>query len=173
MAWAGSLVPSSCLVDAEKILAAEAVVKAQDKVVKSKRVPSAQSNASIIVAAIVASGCQTDPLLRELWSNLLAQEFVTANVHPEFPHILSRLSAADAQLLAQIVDREHAKTEDLKRVITKFSAGVLGFSIAVLGSERTSFTHEHLCQLNLITKNEGLWRLTHTGRAFIEAVTEP
>lgn len=161
------------LVDAEKVLAAENVAKAQDKATRSKRAPSGTPKANIIIAAIEASGIQTDLLLRELWANLLPQELVTANIHPEFPHILSRLNAPDAQLLAQVADREHAKSEELKKIITKFSAGILGFSITVLGSERASFNHEHLHHLNLIEKDEGLWRLTYTGRAFIQAVIEP
>jgi hypothetical protein len=161
------------LVDAEKILAAENVGKAQNKIAKSNRAPSGKAKATIVIAAIEASGTQTDPMLRELWANLLAQEFVTADVHLEFPHILSRLSASDAQLLAQIADREHEDNDELKKIITKFSAGILGFSISVIGTERASFTHEHLHNLNLIERNERLWRLTKTGLAFIQSLTYP
>lgn len=163
------------LVDAEKVLAAENLAKAQRKVAKSGRATSKKPKSNIIIAAIEASGTQTDLLLRELWANLLAQELVTGNVHPEFPHILSRLSASDAQLLAHIAERDRAKREDLQKIVTKFSAGIkaLGISVSVIGSESASFTHDHLYHLNLIARQESVWRITYTGRAFIESVTDP
>ena len=161
------------LVEAEKVLAAETMATAQRKVATSKRGTTQQPNANIVVAALDNSACQTDPILRELWANLLAQELVTGSVHPEFPHILARLSAAEAQLLAHIAERENSKNEELKRIVTKFSASFFGVSLSVIGSEGISFAHEHLHQLNLITDSDRVWRLTLTGRAFIAAVTEP
>jgi hypothetical protein len=61
------------LVDAEKVLAADNLAKAQEKVAKSRRAPSDKPKPSIIIAAIESSGTQTDGLLRELWASLLHQ----------------------------------------------------------------------------------------------------
>ena len=71
------------LVEAEKVLAAENVAKTAAKVARSRRLPSGKAKARIVVAAIEASGRETDPVMRELWSNLLAQEEITdGTVHP-------------------------------------------------------------------------------------------
>jgi len=163
------------LVDAEKVLAAEAMSKAQEKVVQSKKKPSGKAKANIVIAAIEATGSETDIVARELWSNLLAQEIINGNVHPEFPRILSRLSASDAQMLAQIAERQEGKSAQLKIAIKKFSASIsiLGIAVELLQpDEEGTFTHEHLESLNLVCRREGAWGLTLTGKAFIQSVSD-
>jgi len=106
---------------------------------------------------------------------LLAQEIVAGKVHPEFPKILSRLSAHDAQILAQIAEREKDKSVALKRAVKRFSASlsILGFGVGLMASdEQGSFTHEHLANLNLIRRRDGIWALTLTGKAFIQSVSD-
>lgn len=163
------------LVDAEKVLAAETMARATQKVLKSKKAPAGNAKASVVIAAIEASASETDSILRELWSNLLAQEIVDGKVHPEFPKILSRLSSHDAQVLAQIAEREKDKSLALKRAVKKFTASIsiLGTSIEFLApGEDGSFTHEHLANVHLIRRRDGIWGLTLTGKAFIQSVSD-
>ena len=162
------------LVEAEKVLAAENVAKTAAKVARSRRLPSGKAKARIVVAAIEASGRETDPVMRELWSNLLAQEITDGTVHPEFPLVLSRLSSRDAQLLARIAEREKDKSKALKAAVRSLasSISILGLSIGRLDREESSFTHEHLEHLMLIRASDGVWSLTSTGRAFIGAVSD-
>lgn len=163
------------LVDAEKVLAAEAMVKAQQKIAQSNKKPSGSAKANIVIAAVEATATETDIVARELWSNLLAQEIVNGNVHPEFPRILGRLSASDAQLLAQIAERQKDKSAQLKVAIKRFSASIsiLGIAVELMQpDEEGSFTHEHLASLNLVRRREGVWGLTLTGKAFIQSVSD-
>jgi hypothetical protein len=168
------------LVDTEKVLAAEAMSKAQEKIAQSKKKPSGSAKAKIIIAAIEATATETDMVARELWSNLLAQEIVNGNVHPEFPKILGRLSASDAQLLAQIAERQKDKSAQLKIAIKAFSASIsyilriaaVELIQPVQPDEKGSFAHEHLANLNLIRRREGVWGLTLTGKAFIQSVSD-
>jgi hypothetical protein len=106
---------------------------------------------------------------------LVAQEITEGKVHPEFPKILSRLSANDAQLLAQIAEQEKYKSITLKRALKRFTASVsvFGASIDLLGAEDSaSFAHEHLASLHLIRSSQGNTSLTLTGKAFIESVSD-
>ena len=163
------------LVDAEKLLASETMARAAEKVTKSRKVPNGTAKASVVIAAIESSATETDSILRELWANLLAQEIVTGTVHPEFPRILSRLSSTDAQVLAQIAEREGSKSAELKGAFKRFSASIsiLGGTLSILDpDEEGSFTHEQLASLNLAKRRDGIWALTLTGKAFIQSVTD-
>lgn len=163
------------LVDAEKVLAADAIAKAQEKISQSKKKPSGKAKASVVIAAIEATATETDVVARELWTNLLAQEIITGEVHPEFPRILGRLSAGDARLLAQIAEREQDKSVRLKIAIRRFAANISVFDISLdllQPDEESSFTHEHLASLNLVRRKDGFWSLTLTGKAFIQSVSD-
>jgi Abortive infection alpha len=161
------------LVDVEKVLAADIMARAQTKIAQSKKKPTGQAKARVVVAAIESSASETDMVIRELWSNLLAQEILGGVVHPEFTKILSRLSSQDAQMLAQIAERDDTKSVKLKRFANELLASIHALGVAVLVSgDDNSFIHEHLVSLNLIRRDAGFWALTHTGRAFIQSVSD-
>jgi hypothetical protein len=123
-----------------------------------------------MIAALTAASNETNDGLRELWSNLLAQEMIAGDVHPEFIEILKRMSVADAKTLAKI-----AKEGDrsLSRVALNVFLKTLVRADLVTLTEGSSFSHEQLARLNLIEQREGLWNLTATGQAFIGAVSDP
>jgi hypothetical protein len=159
--------------DPQKVLAAHVVSRASEKVKKRKRT-GAPPKASVVLEALEASSIETDDTLRELWANLLAQEFIDGKVHPEFTRTLSRLSSMDAQVLAHIATRDKPTTSQLTR---QLKDNIFVKSLAHLGiigmSEGASFSKELLGSLNLIRRREGIWSLTATGHAFIEAVSNP
>jgi hypothetical protein len=161
------------LVDAEKILASEMMARATQKVAEGKRKPSGTAKAGIVIAAIEASGSETDAVIRELWSNLVAQEVVHGNVHPEFPKLLARLSASDARLLASIAEKEKDKTAVFRRAIKKFttSISILGMSVELMPDAGT-FALEHLANLGLVYPADQGSTLTYTGKAFIQSVSD-
>jgi hypothetical protein len=152
------------------VIAAEVVSRASKKASAKRREGARPPKASLVVAAIEASSMETDETLRELWANLLAQELIDSTVHPEFARILERLTASDAQVLAKIASEG-------KRTISRAKINVFAKSLVHVGllqvQERTSFVTEHLADLNLIEKVDGLWNLTATRHAFIEAVSDP
>lgn len=162
------------LVDVQKILAAENIAKTKRKIEQSNQQVKGNYKAPIILKAIEESSEQTDETLRELWSNLLAQELIDGDVHPEIPNVLARLSSKDAQVLAQIAENSSkvTLTRIAKKVLTSFKFGLITIDIGNLLRER-SFNHEHLSNLNLIEFAGGVWSLTLTGEAFIQALRDP
>lgn len=167
------------LVDAEKILAAQTMKNAAEKVAKSNKKPSGKAKARVVVAAIEASASDTDAIIHQLWSNLLAQELLDGTVHPEFTTLLSKLNSHDAQLLANIAEenKDSSLSKTIKRTLVAISIGyklmISDVASLFLTKSETSFFHEHLESLNLIRKFNGVWSLTATGWAFIEAVSDP
>lgn len=161
------------LVDAEKLLAADVVRKASQKAQRTPRKKARTPQPKIVVAAIEASANETDVLLRDLWSNLLAQELVDGQMHPEFPRILSRLSTTDARVLAWVASQEKDKTalmkQTIKLILAKGAASIGLIDISAATNENT----ERLVSCGLIRDEGGTWVLTHTGRAFIRAVSDP
>jgi hypothetical protein len=165
------------MLDPEKVLASECMMMGTDKANKSGRKRKKNIQAPIILGAIEESSTQTDETMRALWSNLIAQELTSDSVHPEFPMILSRLSAREAHVLADIAKR-NPRDKSIAKIIDAFSKSFripfVGFRISdVLPDEKSSFEHTHLKLLNVIDLVNGKWELTIIGEAFIKSVSDP
>lgn len=126
----------------------------------------------IVVQAIEHSAVQTDEVLRELWSNLIAQEIVTGAVHPEFPGILAKLSVQEAHVLAEIAEKNHDRRRRYWATFSSARVGGVSFEDIMAGDPET-FAHEHLQMLHLIRRKGGRWFLTPFGQAFTTAVSDP
>ena len=157
-------------VDAEKVIASQTMSRAADKASRSSRKRRNEPKPSIILKVIEDSSSEVDTTLRELWTNLVANEFVDGSVHPEFIRILSRLSAVDAQRLIEIAQESEQK---LPIKLALEILNLLNARISLSEDEPTTFIDVHLSNLNLIKKSDGIWKLTVTGRAFLEAVSDP
>jgi len=162
------------LVDAEKVIVSENFQKISEKVEKSRKPKKGTPKGVVLAGAIEGSACETDEIMRELWTNLMAQEILEGDVHPEFVAILKRMSAADAQRLAQYGQK--ATGPDIEKIVKLF-ARTIKFNVAgielAFPEEPTDFITEHLSNLNLIYKISRRWDLTHTGKEFIKAVSDP
>jgi len=157
------------LVDAEKVIASQTISRATEKASLSSRKRKNEPKPSIILKVIEDSSAEVDTTLRELWTNLVANEFVDGSVHPEFVRILSRLSAVDAQRLIEIAQRSELQMPKIALEILNLIVREIGLS----QDEPTTFIDVHLSTLNLIEKSSGIWKLTITGRAFLESVSDP
>jgi hypothetical protein len=157
-------------VDVQKVLAAEAMSRANKKIPPGSTNLGAESSGSVLIAALEAASTETNGNIRELWANLLAQELASGGIHPEFVQILKRMNVADAKTLASIASQGD-------RTFSRVKASIFLKSLVGVGlfeySEGTTFCHEQLAKLNLIARMNGLWNLTITGRAFIESVSDP
>lgn len=162
------------LVDAEKVLAAEMMSSADKKAKRRKKTNQSRRplNASLMIDAIEQSATETDLIIRELWSNLLAEELSEGNAHPEFGRILGRLSGQDAQILADIAEQEADRSVAFKKAANSFMASISVLGISLELKQDGSFNHEHLRSLGLIQRQSGAWELTLTGKAFIHAVSD-
>lgn len=159
-------------VEAEKLLAADTMTRATEKAAKSKKAADGTVRPNIVISILEASAAETDPLLRDLWSSLLAQEIVDQSVHPDFATILARLSPREAYFLAKVAEGHRDKNAELKAAIKNILAQSVSLGLLSFGPNDT-FTTEHLGNLGLIAMRGTSWRLTHTGSAFIKAVTSP
>jgi hypothetical protein len=50
---------------------------------------------------------------------------------------------------------------------------LLNARISLSEDEPTTFIDVHLSNLNLIKRSDGMWKLTVTGKAFLETVSDP
>ena len=161
------------MVDAQKVLAADVVRSAKEKLERTGRSSKGRPKAIVLVKAIETASNETDDNVREIWANLIANEILDNQVHPEFPRILERMSSNDAITLAEIA--ESSRKDSVKKATRVFAYGleIMGIRFSALVEEATNFSREHLRNLNLIEKNSGQWRLTLTGEEFLKAVADP
>lgn len=161
------------MLDVQKIYAADTLVRVKEKIEKSGRQPKGNPKSNILLNAIGNASNEYDDNIREIWANMIANEIINNQVHPEFPNILERLSSNDAITLASIA--ESNKKDTIKTATKAFIHGfrLMGVSLSALVDEETDFSREHLKNLNLTTKYSGQWRLTLTGEEFLKAVADP
>lgn len=161
------------MIDVQKVFAADAVQRARLKTQGLDHSRNPRPSARVLVKAIEEASVESDENLRDIWANLIANEISGVQVHPEFPNILSRLSAADALVLAEIAEKNEKKTmKAYARALTS-SISVFGVSVTAVVGEGSDAHHEYLERLALIEKRDGFWGLTHFGENFVTAVTDP
>ena len=161
------------MIEAQKLLATDAVQRANQKIEKSNQQPQGKIKSTIIIHAIEKTSIETDENIRDIWANLIANEILKGDVHPEFPRLLERLSSNDAIVLLEIA--ENSQKDKIKLAIRTIamSLNILGVSFSALLEDKTDFHREHLWNLNLIQKLDGKWYLTLLGEEFLKSVSDP
>ncbi|WP_157726464.1 Abi-alpha family protein [Imhoffiella purpurea] len=160
----------SKLCDEQKIIAAKCLEEAHEKV---KHASEHKKTPRVIKPAVVFESLdntdnQTDETIRSLWANLLANEFLQGDVHPEIARLLSKITAQDALVLLDVAKNDSISITNkvLRALASTYTLGWL--------SERSSFNHEYLKSLGLIRELEkNVWLLTPAGRELMRCVSEP
>ena len=169
------------MIDVQKVFASDAVHRARVKIQHMDKPPTIAPSGRVLVSAIEEASIESDDNLRDIWANLIANELSSGGVHPEFPQILSRISAQDAVVLSAIADR------NAKKSFIPYAMALRDSVVAVVGArvmvalaellanvdERSDAHVEHLSRIGLVAKREGVWRLTHFGEEFVAAVSDP
>lgn len=160
------------LEEEQKILAAKCLEEAAAKVKRAKQPKQKRSGDHVIKPAVVYEALnnadnQTDQTIRSLWANLLANEFMEGDVHPEIAKILGKITSHDALLLHEIAqyDKKPITVMVLRALASASTLGIYG--------DKRTFNHVHLKNLDLIQDLERTWCLTTTGREFMRCVSEP
>jgi hypothetical protein len=161
------------MIDAQKVLAADAVQRANQKIKKSNKIPKGKIKSTVIISAIEKSSIETDDNIRDLWANLIANEILEGDVHPEFPRLVERLSSNDAIVLLEIAEKSQKEKIKLAVLAVTLSLNILGASLSALLEDESDFNREHLRNLHLIQKSEGIWKLTLFGEEFLKSVSDP
>lgn len=183
------------MIDVQKVFAADAVAKAREKVERTNRPTTPRPKARVLIPAIENASLESDDDLREIWANLIANEMLEGDVHPEFPAILARFSINDALTLSHFAEKKRSEQE--YRNLPFFERIVQSFRGAFSGSQESDtfspsdFDREHLENLGLLKKIETLniqldgrdsgtirprsvnFKLSSFGRGFISAVVDP
>ncbi|PZV11490.1 MAG: hypothetical protein DCF22_14445 [Leptolyngbya sp.] len=161
------------MVDAQKILASDAVQRANQKIEKSNRKPKGKIKSTVIISAIEKASIETDDSIRDLWANLIANEILDGDVHPEFPRLVERISSNDAIVLLKIAERSQKEKIKLAVKAITVSLNIFGITLSALLEDESDFNREHLRNLYLIQKSEGTWKLTLFGEEFLKSVSDP
>lgn len=160
------------MIDVQKVFAADALYRARQKTQHLEADPKIRPSARVLVSSIEQASIESDDSLRDIWANLIANEMVSGDVHPEFPGILSRMSAADAIVLSKIAEKEPSNFLQAGAVALGASLSTTIFASNLFQGDSDA-SHEHLKRLALIEQMNGVWVLTHFGRDFVRAVTSP
>ena len=112
------------MVDAEKAIGAYTIQEAIDKATQRGSIVQPKHLKSFI-NSFEESSKENDPLLHEMWANILASQLTDSNFHPRYVNILSSLSADEAHLLLRL--------NTVEEVGKNWSS--------YLGSPRDGFTH--------------------------------
>jgi hypothetical protein len=154
----------------EKINAALAFQQARAKIEISAKSPVADIKPKVLAHALSGAGEETDEGMRELWSNLIAREFTTGEVHPLIPQILSQMTSTDARRLSDIHSGAGARAQFGRKRKFPLKKDV-STPTSVLTETESEAT---LMALGLIRRESAIhWVLTALGEAFIEVVQEP
>lgn len=161
------------MIDAQKVLAADAVERANQKIKKSNKTSKGKIKSTVILSAIEKASIETDDNIRDIWANLIANEILGGDVHPEFPRLVERLSSNDAIVLLEIAQRSQKEKIKLAVRAVTVSLNILGVSLSALLEDESDFNREHLSNLFLIKKSAGAWQLTLFGEEFLKSVSDP
>lgn len=158
------------LVAAEKVIVSKTTEDAGRKALASGLPRNPEINQLVVLKVIEHAQEQADPNVRELWSNLLAREMTSGQVHPEIVNVLSKLTTKDAILLLEVDKKQPRNFFQVLSVAASNSAPVM----ILTGMRRKPLTLSHVMleRFGLITKMEqGGWSMTAFGKGFVKTVS--
>ena len=95
------------MVDVEKARGSyaveEAIRRAREKSQITGQIMQSPASPKTFVKAIEEASKESDPMLHEMWANLIASQLVEETCHPHFVEILSHFSPAEAKLLNSLL----------------------------------------------------------------------
>jgi hypothetical protein len=104
------------MVEAEKAIATytleKAVARAKVEAARSGKALHGPSHPKTFVKTVEEASKETDPLIHEMWTNLLASQLTDDVTHPHFVEVLSHFSSAEARLLISLLLRPEIGEND-------------------------------------------------------------
>lgn len=98
------------MVETERAVAAytveEAIGRARASAQRKGLEFSAPKHVKMFVRTLEEASKEIDPLIHEMWTNLLASQLTSEACHPHFVELLSHFSPAEAKLLMYLLPRE-------------------------------------------------------------------
>lgn len=157
--------------DLQKLRAAALLEQTQKKIeagIESSLSAGSSPDPETVDAIFTVATKNPSPVKLGLCSTAMANELSGVFVHPEFVHLLDRLSIQDLTVLAQVEEDEGRPASFIE--ILNAIAKTTGLRIVPISLEAPqSLSHAFLQQRNLILQDNARWRLTLIGEAFIKA----
>lgn len=172
------------MVDAEKAVAVytieRAIQKAEAKCVELGIQMKQPTNAKAFIRTIEEASKESDPLLHEMWTNLLASQFTDSGCHPHFIESLTHFSPNEAHLLIQLLPFDQIGENGGNYIWSHEDIFTHWLTNASGHSNPWSISCTLLCDFNFANvaapksgqpeKTAILYR-THLGTKFLEAVS--
>jgi hypothetical protein len=173
------------MVEAEKAIATytveKAIERARSKANKTGRLVRPPLHPKSFVKSVEEASKETDPLLHEMWANLLASQLIDDQSHPHFVEILPHFSPAEAHILISLLPKSE---------VGKHGGAYLSFTydsfehwIRKIGDSKLNkwtLSCVLLCEFHFAdilapagnyARNVTLLYRTASGEAFLDAVT--
>ncbi len=174
------------MVEAEKAIAIytveKALSRAKNKAESSGRTLRPPLHPKSFVKAVEESSKETDPLLHEMWANLLASQLIDDQSHPHFVEILPHFSLAEAHILISLLPKSEVGEDDGGYIF--FTYDSFKYWIRKNGDpeqNRWTLSCVLLCEFHFADilapkdkihgKDVTILYLTASGKAFLDAVT--
>jgi hypothetical protein len=104
------------MVEAEKAIATytmeKAVVRARLETARTGRLLHGPVHPKTFVKTIEEASKETDPLIHEMWTNLLASQLTDNTAHPHFVEVLGHFSPSEAKLLISLLPQSEIGEND-------------------------------------------------------------
>ncbi|MBW8183454.1 Abi-alpha family protein [Shewanella nanhaiensis] len=175
------------MVEVEKAIATytlgNAVHKAKNKAARlgQKTIPPVHSKS--FIKTIEEASKETNPLLHEMWENLLAEQLVNNNFHPHFVEVLSHFSQKEANLLISLKLKNEVTDYDCNRFFTTDYDGFTDWLSNGSGAQANPWDYScvlllEFCFIGLLAPNQEIYPdttpilyRTSSGNAFLQAVS--
>jgi hypothetical protein len=152
------------LESANKVIAAECIKRAQEKVDKS-----GIKQENIVIKPIIFSEAfkntdqQSDPRMLEVWSNALAREITEGSVHPEIAKIIGKLTAEDISILFSTLENNSTFGMSFIKSISRVNTDEAL-------EKNGSFNYIYLSEIGLIESRANQWFCTTKGKALAKSI---
>lgn len=171
------------MVDAEKALAIYTIGEAKQRAaIKAKAdglVLQSPQHTKSFVKSLEEASKETDPLLHEMWTNLLASQLVNGASYPHFVEVLPHFSRPDAELLLSLFPESEIGEHGGGYLCSGFNwitqwarrpgGEILPWTISCV--LLTEFNFADVASSKDVGKSIPVMYRTQTGTAFLSAVT--
>nr|WP_136250467.1 DUF4393 domain-containing protein [Ningiella ruwaisensis] len=128
----------------------------------------------VLLPAMEHASLQFNSSIVRIWANLISHELITADVHPEFPYLLSRMSAEDILTLSCLGTKLcNSKKASASKLLATRLAKENGLELDSRKPVETCLSAAHLEHCALIEKEFGIYKLSQIGESFLMVLIDP
>lgn len=174
------------MVDAEKAIATytveKAFARARTRAAKTGKPLAPPAHLKSFVRCIEEASKETDPLMHEMWTNLLATQLVEDKSHPHFVEILPHFSPLEAKLLVSLLPRSAVGENSGRYLFSSLDCFTHWMPKNNGALNPWTISCEMLCEFRFadllapkgnVNQYAAILHRTETGAAFLSAVTAP